>query len=137
MGAMLTTAEIARSFPPGSHGSTMGGNALACAASLAYLTELVEGGHIENAKKQGAYFLGRLEQELHDCPHVAEIRSRGLMIGIELRDGGPDVVKRCEEAGLLINCTAGNTLRCHAPLTVSQEDIDIAVGILTDSINLR
>lgn len=134
MGAMLTTAEIARSFPPGSHGSTMGGNALACAASLAYLKELIENGHIEAARKQGAYFLGRLEQDLRDHPNVVEIRSRGLMVGIEVRDGGPEIVQRCEEDGLLINCTAGQTLRCHAPLTVTTDDIDRAVHILAGAI---
>lgn len=134
MGAMITTTEIARSFPPGSHGSTMGGNALTCAAALAYLRELIEGDYSARARRLGTIFVGRLEEELRDCDTVVEIRNRGLMVGIEVRTGGPDIVKRCEERGLLINCTAGQTLRCHAPLTVTEAEIDQAVGIIADVI---
>jgi acetylornithine/N-succinyldiaminopimelate aminotransferase len=134
MGAMLTTAEIARAFSPGSHGSTMGGNALTCAAALAYLTELIEGDHIENAKVMGTYFVGRLAEELRDHANVVEIRNRGLMVGVEVRERGPEIVLECENQGLLINCTAGQTLRLHAPLNVTRDEIDHAVRILTAAL---
>ncbi len=130
MGAMLTSAAVAEAFPPGSHASTMGGNPLTSAAALAYLKELIGGDYAGQARETGEYFFDRLEAALAGCDNVIDIRGRGLMIGIEIRRGGPGIVQACEEAGLLINLTAGTTLRLMPPLNVAREDIDAAVDIL-------
>ncbi len=130
MGAMLTRAEIAGAFAAGAHASTMGGNALTSAAGLAYLKELIEGNWPERGAESGQSLIRKFEQKLGASDKVAEIRAIGMMIGIELKSGGPETVKACEGSGLLINCTAGHTLRLLPPLNVSSEEIDSAVEIL-------
>ncbi|MBI3735248.1 aspartate aminotransferase family protein [Candidatus Sumerlaeota bacterium] len=134
MGAMLTTAQIAEAFGAGAHASTMGGNAVTSAAGLAYLHELVEGDWPRKARESGEYFVGRFKSALGAPENLAEIRWRGLMIGIEVKSGGPEIVASCEEAGLLINCTAGQTLRLLPPLNVSRAEMDSAIEILINAI---
>jgi acetylornithine/succinyldiaminopimelate/putrescine aminotransferase len=134
MGVMLTRAEIAGAFAPGAHASTMGGNALTSAAGLAYLQELIEGDYAHQALESGEYVVQRMREEVGHSSNLVEIRGLGLMIGIELKKGGPEAVKACEDAGLLINCTAGNTLRFLPPLNVSREEIDTAIPILAEAI---
>lgn len=134
MGAMLTTERIASAFGIGAHASTMGGNALTSAAGLAYLQELIEGDYAGQAAESGEYVFGRLRGELGDCDNVVDIRGLGLMIGIELKAGGPETVLACEEKGLLINCTAGQTVRLLPPLNVSRQDLDTALDILIPEI---
>lgn len=134
MGAMLTTTRIADAFGIGAHASTMGGNALTSAAALAYVQELVEGGHLENSRDMGDYLIKTFKQMLGPSDKLVEIRHRGLMIGIEVKDKGPEIVAACEEAGLLINCTAGHTLRLLPPLNTKQAEIDEAMAILTAAI---
>lgn len=135
MGAMLTTDELAPTLAPGSHGTTMGGNAVTSAAALAYVSELVEGNYAERVLETGAYFMEKLRAALDGEDNVAEIRGRGLMIGVEVKRGGPEAVGLCVERGLLINCTAGSFLRTHAPFNVSREDIDRAIEILASAIH--
>ncbi len=134
MGAMLTTARIAEAFGVGAHASTMGGNALTSAAGLAYLSELVEGEWPQKAVESGDYFVGRLRAEIGACANLVEIRHRALMIGIEVKSGGPEMVAACEASGLLINCTAGQTLRLLPPLNVSREDMDQAAVIVAKAV---
>ena len=135
MGAMLTTSELASTLALGSHGTTMGGNALTSAAALAYVSELDEGNYAERVRETGAYFTRKLKAALEGEENVVEIRAFGMMIGVEVERGGPDAVRLCAERGLLINCTAGCVLRTHAPFNVSHEDIDKAIQILTTAIH--
>jgi acetylornithine/N-succinyldiaminopimelate aminotransferase len=134
MGAMLTTAKVAAAFEPGTHGSTMGGNPLTCAAALAYLSELIEGDYATQAGKSGRYLMQKLSDALVGCDNVVKIHGRGLMIGIEIKKGGPDIVRLCEEDGLLINFTGGRDVRILPPLNVAREDIDHAVPIIAKAI---
>ncbi len=134
IGAMLARDRIAEVFTPGSHASTFGGNPLACAAAIATLETVLEDGiMLYECKTKGEYFMQRL-LELKDrfSTVVVDVRGMGLMLGMQLsRDCAP-VVKACMERGILVNCTAGNTLRFTPPLTVTLDDIDILVEVLKD-----
>ncbi len=135
MGAMLCRERVAMAFSPGSHGSTMGGNPLASAAGHAYVSELIQGNWPARARETGEYLVARFKEAVGTSANIKEIRCVGLMIGIELYARAPEVLVACEEAGLLINVTDGQTLRLLPPLNVSREGVDLAVQILGEAIH--
>jgi predicted acetylornithine/succinylornithine family transaminase len=130
IGAMLATEEVAKSFSPGTHASTFGGNPLATAAGVAAVSALLEDGILENCRRVGEYFLGRLMELKGKYPFIQDVRGRGLIIGVELAFEGSQMVTRCMDEGFLINCTMGNVLRFLPPLTVTSEAVDELVGTL-------
>lgn len=132
VGAMLATDRVATSFTPGTHASTFGGNPLAMVAGIAVMEELLHGGVLDNCRKMGAYFRQKLEGLKADHGFIREVRGRGLMLGVELSMDGADIVNRCMERGLLLNCTCGNVLRFVPPLIIKRGDIDHAVDILDE-----
>lgn len=132
IGAMLARASVAEVLELGTHGSTFGGNPLASAVALAILQQYESCDIPRRSKETGAYFVAALRDKLGAMPNVKEIRALGLMVGIELTHAGADVVKRCVEQGLLINCTMNTVLRILPPLIVSHEECDEAAGILAD-----
>ena len=132
IGAMLTREAIAKSFGPGSHGSTFGGNPLMAAAGIASLRTLLEEGVLENCVQMGNYLRNRLEELQERYTLIREVRGRGLILGMELDIEGGPLVKTALERGLLINCTMGNVLRFLPPLIVSRDEIDRAIGILDE-----
>ena len=132
IGAMLATDTVAAAFVPGTHGSTFGGNPLACSAAIATIDVLIEDGFIlDQCKRMGEYFKKKLEELQKEFPSiVAEVRGVGLLIGMELtRDGAP-IVQACLERGLIINCTAGNILRFMPALIITEKEIDHLVDVL-------
>jgi len=132
IGAMLATDKIAAAFEPGTHGSTFGGNPLACSAAIATIDVLLEGDFVlDQCRRMGKYFKKRLEEMKKEFPSIiADVRGMGLLVGMELtRDGAP-LVKACMEKGALINCTAGNILRFMPPLIITEKDIDHLIDIL-------
>jgi acetylornithine/N-succinyldiaminopimelate aminotransferase len=130
IGALLAKEKIAAAFVPGSHGSTFGGNPLACAAALATLETILEEGILDNCRKVGEYFLSRLGGLKEKHPRIREVRGQGLILAIELTVPGAEFVDKCMEKGLLINCTNGNVLRFVPPLILTRQDVERAVGIL-------
>ena len=132
VGAMLATDEVARAFSPGNHASTFGGNPLAMAAVRATLKTILEDDILENCLETGAYFLEKLQQlkKRHDI--ITDVRGKGLMLACSLSIEGAEIVTRCQEEGLLINCTGGKTLRFVPPLIITRQDVDKAVYILDD-----
>jgi len=126
--AVLADRQVLEVFNPGDHGSTFGGNPLAAAVAREALGVLVEEGLIENAEQQGEYLLGRLKRVESD--HIADVRGRGLLIGVELE---PEVggARRFAEAlkgeGLLCKETHENVIRFAPPLVITREDIDWAL----------
>ena len=132
IGALLAKEKIAAAFVPGSHGSTFGGNPLACAAALATLETILEEGILENCRKVGEYFLSRLGELKEKHSRIREVRGRGLILAVELTVPGAEFVLKCMEKGLLINCTNGNVLRFVPPLILTRQDVDKAVGILDE-----
>jgi acetylornithine/succinyldiaminopimelate/putrescine aminotransferase len=132
IGAMLATENVAAAFQPGTHGSTFGGNPLACTAAITTLEVLLEDGFIlDQCRRMGKYFKKKLEELQKDFPEmIAEVRGMGLLIGMELcRDGAP-IVKACIDRGVLINCTAGNVLRFMPALIVTEKEIDHLIDVL-------
>ena len=132
IGAMLATDAVAAAFQPGTHGSTFGGNPLACSAAIATIDVLIEDGFIlDQCKRMGEYFKKKLEELQKEFPSIiAEVRGVGLLVGMELtRDGAP-IVQACLERGLLINCTAGNILRFMPALIITEKEIDHLVDVL-------
>ena len=130
IGALLAKQEIAAAFVPGSHGSTFGGNPLACAAALATLGTILDEGILDNCRKVGAYFLSRLGELKGRHARIREVRGQGLILAVELTVPGAEFVEKCMEKGLLINCTNGNVLRFVPPLILTRQDVDKAIGIL-------
>lgn len=130
VGAMLAKEEVARSFVPGTHASTFGGNPLACKVGLAVLKVLLQGGVLKNCVKMGKLFFKGLESLKSRFSFIREVRGKGLILGLELDQEGSKIVETCLEAGLLLNCTAHRVLRFLPPLTLSKKDIDQGLAIL-------
>ncbi|MGA7908798.1 MAG: aminotransferase class III-fold pyridoxal phosphate-dependent enzyme, partial [Candidatus Sulfotelmatobacter sp.] len=124
--AVLASAEVLEVFHPGDHGSTFGGNPLACAVARTALRVLVEEKMVEHSASMGAYFLERL-QTLHS-PAIKEVRGRGLWIGIELYSAARPYCEALKQEGLLCKETHDRVIRIAPPLTISQEEIDWAFG---------
>jgi ornithine--oxo-acid transaminase len=123
--AVLSNTEVMDVLQPGEHGSTFGGNPLACAVARTALKVLIEDNMIENAQKMGTYFLNELS--LIKNPIIKEVRGKGLMIGIELYPQAGGARKYCEklqEKGLLCKETHDNVIRFAPPLIITQEEID-------------
>jgi len=127
--AVLSNEAVLGLLQPGQHGSTFGGNPLACAVARAALKVLVEENMIENAEKMGAYFLAELKKISH--PSIREVRGIGLMIAIELKEGTAGGARAiCEslmKMGILCKETHTHTIRFAPPLIIERQDIDWAV----------
>jgi acetylornithine aminotransferase len=137
IGACLATETAAAAFVPGTHASTFGGNPVACAAGLAVLDVLLDGGVLERGRRMGAY-LARGLQDLKDrMPIVKEARGLGLLQGLELTVDGKPIVADCLARGLLINCTADRVLRFVPPLVVTQAEIDRLLDLLNQTLGKR
>lgn len=130
IGAVVARREVAASFRPGDHGSTFGGNPVACAAALATLDVLEEEELPARAARVGAYFRARLQELARRRPLVREVRGLGLMVGAELAVPAAPVAAACREHGLLVNCTAQRVLRFLPPLVVGEAEVDEAVAVL-------
>lgn len=125
---ILADDEVMNVFQPGDHGSTFGGNPLACAVARVALKVLQEEGMIANSARLGQYFLERLKGIA--SPHVKEVRGKGLWIGVELVPEAGGARRFCEalkEEGLLCKETHVNTIRFAPPLVISQSEIDWAL----------
>ncbi len=126
--AVLSSAALMNVFEPGQHGSTFGGNPLACAVARAALRVLVEEGMIQNAAAMGNYFQEQLAEI--SSPHVKEVRGRGLLIGVELRPEAGGARRFCQALqtlGVLAKETHVNTLRFAPPLIIQRSEVDWAL----------
>lgn len=131
IGAMLCSEKVASGFSPGDHASTFGGNPVACAAALAVLREILREGFLDDVADKGAYFKEKLELLKEKFPGaVVEVRGKGLMIGVELKENASAIQRSCQEKGLLANCIGDRVLRFLPPLNVSRDEIDAALEIL-------
>jgi acetylornithine aminotransferase len=130
IGACLASGAAAQVFGAGQHGSTFGGNPLACATGLAVVTAITEGNLGAHAVTMGQLITDTLRADAAAAANITGIRGRGLMLGIELRRDCGELVQRALDAGLLINVTAGNTVRLLPPLVISeQEALALASGV--------
>jgi acetylornithine aminotransferase len=130
IGACLSRGHAATLFHPGHHGSTYGGNPLACAAGLAVVNTIVGEELAANATAMGQVIVDTVLSDPAAARRVVEVRGRGLMLGLQLdRDCG-ELVQRALDEGLLINVTAGNTIRLLPPLVINASEArELAAGV--------
>ena len=132
VGTMLARKEIAKSFSPGTHGSTFGGNPLMTSAAIATINTLLGEQFLERADRMGAYLVDKLTELKFRYPFIREVRGLGLMVGMTLDIPGADIVLQGLEKGLLLNVTQGKVLRFVPPLIVTETEIDEMVQILDE-----
>lgn len=125
IGAVLASAEAARGFSPGDHGSTFGGNPVICAAALAVMMVLRDEQLIENAARVGAYFKDGLESLREETGAISEVRGMGLMLAVELKeDRAKEITLSCLERGYVVNSIGEAILRFLPPLSISTREVD-------------
>jgi len=130
IGACLARGEAAELFAPGNHGSTFGGNPLACAAALTVCDTIREQRLWEKAAALGGRIMDGLRDALGDAPGVLEVRGQGLMIGIVLDRPCAELVAAALDDGLLINVTADSVIRLLPPLVMTEQQADTLVSKL-------
>ena len=131
IGACLARGAAAEVFTPGSHGSTFGGNPLACAAALATLDAIEEENLLDNARVRGEAIRNGLRQALDGVHGVVEIRGEGMMIGIELDRPCGELVGVARDAGVLINVTADTVIRLVPPLVYGEAEVEALVAAVS------
>jgi 4-aminobutyrate aminotransferase len=145
LSGIMASRELLERFGPGAHGGTYGGNAVACAAALATLDVIAAEGLLDNARRQGDRLLSGLRRAAAGHTGVAEVRGRGLMVGIEFADGEtlqprPDLAKSLIQAAferklLLLSCgTYGQVVRIIPPLVTTDTEIDSAITTISESM---
>ena len=133
IGAMLTTEKLAGALPPGTHGSTFGGNPLACSAALAVLKILDEEKLVEGAREKGAALGAMLGKLVTDLPTVCEsARGEGLLWGLVMQPGfvAREVLPKVQESGVLLTAAGERVLRFSPPLVVSLAQLEEGVRVL-------
>ena len=130
IGAALVSQEVADTIKFGDHGSTYGGNLLACRAALCVLQELVGGGLLAHVARVGRHFEQRLRSIAAKHPMVKEVRGKGLMWGLELDRDATAVVPAALQQGVIVNRTAEKVVRLLPPLIITEADADEALGRL-------
>ncbi len=132
IGAILARGEAATTLTPGTHASTFGGNPLATAAALATVKTMNDAGFMERVRDTGAYFMEKLNAL--GSEKVVEVRGRGLLIGVELKEGlaAIDVLNAMMEKGFLIGTAGPQVLRFAPPLVVERSEIDALVATLSE-----
>jgi acetylornithine/succinyldiaminopimelate/putrescine aminotransferase len=130
LGVVAAVEEVASTFTPGSHGSTFGGNPVSCAAAVEVVRKVREPGFLENVAGKGRHLRENLEALMRDIPEIVSVRGIGLMLGVVFSSPCKNLVDKCLEKGLIVNCTEETVLRLLPPLTVEGDEIDEAVGIL-------
>jgi acetylornithine aminotransferase/acetylornithine/N-succinyldiaminopimelate aminotransferase len=133
---MVTKEHRASVFSPGDHASTFGGNPLSCRAGCVVFEELLEGGVLENCRRQSQYLFEHLRRIAEENSKIKEIRGKGLMIGIELE--GPwaeKIVHDCLNKGLILNAPNPRVLRLLPPLVITQGDCDLFLEIFQEVLS--
>ena len=131
IGAFIASDKVAAAFHAGDHGSTFGGNPLACAAANVVLDKIGSGDILAHVNEVGAYLkqkLGGFQQKYPQL--ITEVRGMGLILGLQLTKPGRDIVNACLDEGAIINCTAGDVLRFVPPLIVTKAQVDELCAIL-------
>ncbi|MCU0651198.1 MAG: aspartate aminotransferase family protein [Candidatus Omnitrophica bacterium] len=134
IGVMMAKPELAGLLTPGTHASTFGGGPVVCRGALAVLQAVQKEGMLSNAKKMGAFLKEQLIELKGKHPIIKDVRSMGLMIGVELSVPGKPIVEACMNKSLLINCTHDKVLRIMPALNVTKAQITKAIAILDSAL---
>ncbi len=133
IGAFVVTDEVAQAFQLGDHGTTFGGNPLACAAANVVLDTVSQESFLERVEEVGVYFKSQLEGLQKKYPSlIKEVRGTGLILGAELTRQGRDIVNDVLEKGAIINCTIGTVLRFIPPLIITKEQVDEVICMINE-----
>jgi acetylornithine/LysW-gamma-L-lysine aminotransferase len=132
MGAVLCSEKVA--IPVGKHGSTFGGNPLVCAAAIAAIETMLENRLDEQAREKGEYFVKKFKE--HDLEKVRQVRSLGLMVGIELKEKSTPYLLKLLDKGVLALPAGATVLRLLPPLTISHEELDTVIEKLVEVLTL-
>lgn len=134
IGACLANGAAANLIQPGSHGTTFGGNPLACRVGLTVIDVLEKGNLVDRAGELGQRMLDGFKHSLHNQPGIRDIRGHGMMMGIELDVACAELVNRALESGILLNVTAGNVVRLLPSYILTDEQADDLVRRISDLI---
>jgi acetylornithine aminotransferase len=134
IGACLARGEAATVFQPGNHGSTYGGNPLACRAALAVIETIEKNDYVKRASELGELFLNGFREKLDNLEGITDIRGKGLMLAIELDRPCPEIVNQCLVKGLLVNVTAGNVIRLLPPYIMSNQQADQVITTVSEVV---
>jgi len=129
VGGIEARPHIAEKLVPGTHASTFGGNPIACAGAIALLEIIDRENLLENSIRTGELLKKKLRDLQPKFGIIADVRGKGSLIGVELKESGTEFVKRCMQAGLLLNCTHDKVIRFYPALNVKEEQIDECVEI--------
>ncbi|MGB4491449.1 MAG: aminotransferase class III-fold pyridoxal phosphate-dependent enzyme, partial [Halanaerobiales bacterium] len=134
IGAFLARAEVADAFEPGDHGTTFGGNPLACRAAVTVLDIILEDGFLAGVKEKGEYFKRELQKLVEKNEDVIEVRGLGLMLALEFSDkiSASEITMELFKKGFLVNAVQEHTLRFLPPLIVEKEDIDKLINAIEE-----
>lgn len=135
MGAILCTEKVASTITVGEHGTTFGGNPLACAAALATLRVLMQKKTLRKVQEKGEWLIAYLQKFAEKAPGIKEVRGMGLLIGVELTFAGKAIVDRMLAKGVLGNCTADTVIRFAPPLVSSKKELKKMSDIFFESFN--
>ena len=134
IGAFICTEKVARAFHAGDHGTTFGGNPLACAAANVVLDTIPDEKFLSHVEEVGNYFKNKLIDLQKKYPEqISEVRGEGLILGVQLsnpKKSGVEIVNECMKRGAIINCTVGTVLRFIPPLIITNEQVDEVINIL-------
>ena len=135
IGAVLVTNKLEDTLKFGDHGTTFGGNPLACATALATLETIIKDDLLTHVEKMGKYLQRELlnVQNQHKC--IVEVRGKGLMVGLEMSIDAKEIVKKMISKGVLANCTSDRVIRLVPPLIIEKNDINIVVNTLSEAID--
>jgi len=137
IGAFIVTEKVAAAFHAGDHGSTFGGNPLACAAANVVLDVIADDAFLSRVKAVGTHFKQKLEDLRTKYPaYIVDVRGTGLILGMEMQKNevAAAIARRMLEQGVIINCTAGNVLRFIPPLIFTKNEVDELVCVLDDCV---
>ena len=138
VGGLIARPQFAEKLKPGTHAATFGGNPIACVAALAAIETIEVDGLLAHAERLGQMFRQRFEALQARCPHVQNVRVKGVMIGLELSIDGTPIVQQCIEKRLLVNCTHGTVIRLLPAMNLTDEQFEEGCSILESVlVNLK
>lgn len=128
IGAVVASDKAANCIEPGDHGSTFGGNPLACACGLTILEELIDNHILSEVNKKSNQLVAKLKELQKSYPLIQEIRGKGLLLGVHMKHSSKEIIKKCMDQKLLLAGSSNETIRILPPLTVSEEEINLAMN---------
>jgi acetylornithine/N-succinyldiaminopimelate aminotransferase len=134
LGAVVCSDKIAMAISPGNHGSTFGGNPVACALGCEVMKIVSNKAFLKNVKALGLYLKEKLQALVKKYPSLQEVRGEGLLVGVQMESDPKPLVIECKKNGLLVISAGSNTMRFMPPLIVTKKEIDVALAIFEKCI---